>query len=72
MIWSLPPETTRPSGKEDEGGTMASELTNSLPCVLMELSQTGGLADCCVQARTVKSLEAEKMEAGDAKATLRT
>lgn len=51
---------------------MASELTNSLPCALMELSQTGGLVDCCVQARTVKSLEAEKMEAGDAKATLRT
>jgi hypothetical protein len=38
----------------------------------MELSHVGGLADCGVQARTVKSREAEKMEAGPGKTTLRT
>ena len=72
MIWSLPPDTTRPSGKEDEGGTMASEFTNSLPCVLMVLSHIGGLCDCCAQTRTVKSRDAETMEEGDGNATLRT
>jgi hypothetical protein len=72
MIWSLPPETMRPSGNSVEGGTMASELTNSLPCVLMVLSHTGGFDDCCAHSRTVKSRDAETTEAGEGNATLRT
>lgn len=72
MIWSLPPETISPSGKVEDGGTIASELTNSLPCVLIVLSHTGGFDDCCAHVRTVKSREAVTTAVGDGKATLRT
>ena len=51
---------------------MASELTNSLPWVLMVLSHVGGVVDRCVQVRTVKSRDAETTEDGEGKATLRT
>lgn len=72
MIWSLPPETMRPSGNSEDGGTIARELTNSLPWVLIVLSHTGGFEDCWAQTRTVKSRDAETTEVGEGKATLRT
>ncbi len=72
MIWSLPLETMRPSGNSDDGGTMARELTNSLPWVLMVLSHVTGLEACWLHVRTVKSREAETTDVDDGKATLRT
>ena len=62
----------RPSGKASEAGTIAKELTNSLPWVLMVQSYAGGLDDCCFHSRTVKSLDAETMVVGWGNARLRT
>jgi len=72
MIWSFPLDTIRPSGNSVEGGTMASELMNSLPWVLIVQSYAGGLDDCRAHNRTVKSLDADTTVFGWGKATLRT
>jgi hypothetical protein len=56
----------------DEGGTIASELMNSLPCVLMVLSHAEEWDDCCAHARTVKSRDAETTEDVEGNTTLRT
>lgn len=72
IIWSLPLETMRPSGKASEGGTMANELTNSLPWVLMVQSYVGGVEDCSFHNLTVASREAETTVVGWGNATLRT
>jgi hypothetical protein len=72
MIWSLPLDTMRPSGKASEGGTIAKELTNSFPWVLMVQSYVGGVADCCFHNRTVASRDAETTVVGWGNATLRT
>ena len=51
---------------------MTSELTNSLPWVLMVESYAGGFDDSSFHSRTVKSLEAETTVVGWGNATLRT
>ena len=72
MTVSFPPDIMSPSGKCDDGGRYATELTNDVACEAIVASNMGGLSERSFHNRTFPSREAEMTALGVGKDTART